>query len=272
MTKSLPITDLYLTQYGKEKCLPAHDHGPAMRDYYLIHYIFHGKGTFKVGKNTYHLKEGQGFLICPDTITYYQADEAEPWHYYWMGFNGYQADNLLNQANLSRENPIFDTSLHYQLTQQFEQLCNNKMADQRDELESIGQLYLLLSLLACGQTKDEATDSSDKHIKYVSQVVDFIKMNYANKITVAEIASLIGLNRSYLSSIFKKYMNQSIQGYLIQHRIQVAKELLRKKEITIGDIARSVGYSDPLLFSKVFKKVCGISPLNYRKACVHTNK
>jgi YesN/AraC family two-component response regulator len=99
---------------------------------------------------------------------------------------------------------------------------------------------------------------------YAEKVKDFIELNYAQKITVEDIAQYIGLNRSYLCSLFKQRTKTSIQHYLIQYRIRKACEMMENAELSIGDISRSVGYNDPLLFSKVFKKVKGISPKRYR--------
>ncbi len=74
----LTNTDLNLYHCGSENCAPGHSYGPAIRDHYLIHYILDGKGFFQVNNKTYHLKNGQGFLICPDIITYYEADKENP--------------------------------------------------------------------------------------------------------------------------------------------------------------------------------------------------
>lgn len=85
-------------------------------------------------------------------------------------------------------------------------------------------------------------------------------MNYAQKITIEHIANFIGLNRSYLCSLFKQQVNTSIQDYLVRYRINKACEMMGNAELSIGDISRSVGYNDSLLFSKIFKKVKGFSP------------
>ncbi|MGF7047731.1 AraC-like DNA-binding protein [Paenibacillus sp. DS2015] len=58
----------------------------------------------------------------------------------------------------------------------------------------------------------------------------------------------------------------SIQEYLIHFRVNKACELMMNSELSIGDISRSVGYDDPLLFSKIFKKVKGASPKHFRDA------
>lgn len=104
---------------------------------------------------------------------------------------------------------------------------------------------------------------------YVTKVIDFIEMNYSNKFSIADIANFIGLDRSCLCSIFKEKSHLSIQQYLILFRMNKAAVLLRNKELAIGDVARSVGYDDPLLFSKIFKKTKGVSPREYRSMIIN---
>lgn len=89
--------------------------------------------------------------------------------------------------------------------------------------------------------------------------------NYSHKITVNDISKYIGLNRSYFGSIFKKHTSMSPQEFLIKLRLEKAEELMENPKLNISDIARSVGYEDAMLFSKIFKKHYGASPTEYRK-------
>ena len=73
--------DLYYTTKGKEQCAPNHSFGPTVREYFLIHIIMKGKGYFEIGNSRFNLKEGQFFIIYPNVMTYYQADEEDPWEY-----------------------------------------------------------------------------------------------------------------------------------------------------------------------------------------------
>ena len=107
LVQRLHNTDLNVYQCGHHDCEPGHAYGPAVRDHYLIHYIYSGCGKFYFDGNTYSLHAGDGFLIVPDKITYYQADSKDPWSYSWIGFNGLKAESYLNSANLSAKNPIF---------------------------------------------------------------------------------------------------------------------------------------------------------------------
>ncbi len=66
--------DLYLCFCGMSACRPNHSFGPAVRPNYIIHYILSGKGTYQVGERRYEIRQGQGFLIEPEAVTFYKAD------------------------------------------------------------------------------------------------------------------------------------------------------------------------------------------------------
>lgn len=259
--------DLHITQYGLEQCWPQHDYGPAVRDHYLIHFILDGQGIFETGNRTYHLKKGQAFLIVPEAVTYYRADAADPWTYAWAGFQGIQAESYLRQAGLSMESPILD-----RIAPEIVERCIRQMHDSRAlpsgrDLKLTSLLYSLFSHMA--ETNPPHAPESrkdDRQDKYVNKVVDFIGTNYGNKISISQIANFVGLDRSYLCAVFKSRTGSSIQEYLIAFRMNKACGLMGNSLLSIGDIARSVGYEDPLLFSKMFKKEKGLSPRQYRNA------
>ena len=262
---NLQHTDLYVYQCGSEPCPNGHAYGPAVRDHYLIHYIHSGKGIFKIGNQIYNLKAGSGFLICPDIITYYKADDEDPWHYSWIGFHGIKAESYLKDANLALDNPIF----HYEeddfIETCFSEMNNAYYLKRGGEVQRLAYLYLFLNKLIQLNPEGLYYDSADsRRDAYITQALQFIEMNYSRKITIDSISRHVGLNRSYFNSIFKNAMNITLQEYLIEFRIRKACELLPNPNLTIGNISRSVGYNDPLLITKIFKQVKGSTPSDYR--------
>lgn len=230
----------------------------------MIHYIRSGAGIYEVDGRSYRLHKTQGFLICPGVITYYQADASEPWSYSWVGFHGLKAKLYLDQINLTRDNPIFtydrDNALDFCLAQMVEA---QKIQKGR-EIRLLGFLYLFLSHLteASHYTPKQAGDRKEY---YVVKAMEFIAKNYSRDIAVADISNYLGLDRSYFCAVFKAYLNISPQQYLIRYRMDKACELMRGTSLSVGAIARSVGYKDPLELSKMFKKIKGASPREYRK-------
>ena len=92
----------------------------------------------------------------------------------------------------------------------------------------------------------------------------YIAEKYSEPIHIQDIADFCGLDRSYLSKLFKEVTGYSPQRYLLTYRIKKAKELLESTELSIQHVSYSVGYNDPLAFSKFFKQETGLSPTQYR--------
>ncbi len=259
-------TDLYIYQCGSECCPSGHFHGPAVRDHYLIHYVHSGKGIFQIGDTTYHLKAGNGFLICPDIVTFYQADEKDPWHYSWVGFHGLKAESYLMETGLTEKHPIFEYTEDDFIENCFYEMAEAYYLKRGGDVKRLAYLCLFLYKLIQTNTKDLYYSSKEsRHDAYINEALQFIEMNYSRKFTIDMLANFVGLNRSYLNSIFKEELGKTLQQYLMEFRILKACELLESDALSIGDVSRSVGYSDQLLFSKVFKRIQGVTPSEYKK-------
>lgn len=100
---------------------------------------------------------------------------------------------------------------------------------------------------------------------YVEQAVDYIQRNYKSDVKINDIAGYIGIDRSYLTNIFKTVTNLSPQEYLLRYRMEQAEILLLQTKKKIGEIALEIGYHDPMTFSKMFKKYTGINPTEFRE-------
>ena len=98
--------DLYLVSCGWEKCGATHSYGPAVRNYYMLHFILKGQGHYYLNNKHYKLNENQCFLTEPETVTLYKAEPTNPWTYTWICFNGDYVPHLLKQSNLNTDNPI----------------------------------------------------------------------------------------------------------------------------------------------------------------------
>jgi AraC family transcriptional regulator of arabinose operon len=98
----------------------------------------------------------------------------------------------------------------------------------------------------------------------VDYALQYIKLHYEH-ITVQDIADYIGINRSYLTSIFKKQLQVSPKEYLMRFKLNIAAKQLTDTTMSIQEIATGIGYDNPLTFSKIFKQEYGISPRHYRE-------
>lgn len=259
-------TDLYIYQCGAEHCPGGHFYGPAVRDHYLIHYIHSGTGIFQTDGTTYHLKAGNGFLICPDIVTFYQADPDDPWHYSWIGFHGLKAEAYLLEAGLTAEHPVFEYTEDDYIENCFREMTGAYYLKKGSAVKRMAYLYLFLYKLTQTNTQELYYQTKESQREtYITTALQFIELNYSRKISINMISDYIGLNRSYLNSIFKAALGKTLQQYLMEFRVRKACELLENNNLHISDIAHSVGYPDQLLFSKVFKRIQGVSPSEYKK-------
>jgi AraC-like DNA-binding protein len=231
--------------FGNETCEPGHFFGPSVRTYWLLHYVVYGKGIFVRDGVTHEVNPGEIFVIPPYKKTYYEADKVNPWRYIWIGFRTNEQDFIrLEKPVLScpRAGQIFEDMLRC------DQLNNGRSA------YLSGKLWELVSVLM-----EDTPESSD----LVSKAKSYMQSEYVNEITVSGVAEKLGVNRSYLSEIFKEKTGISPQKYLITLRLEKAAELMVRFGQTPSTVAISTGYSDVYNFSRMFKKHFGLSPRDY---------
>lgn len=99
----------------------------------------------------------------------------------------------------------------------------------------------------------------------VESVKAYLRYNYNHPVSFSDIASQYGFSSSYLARIFKEYTGTSPGRYLNKYRIDIAKKLLMDSNLPVKEIAGRVGFDDPFHFSKNFKNMTGISPLQFRE-------
>lgn len=263
--KQSQALDLFLCHSGVENCNPSYSFGPETRDHFIIHYILDGKGEFTVNNKTYKLGKKDGFLIRPGEETYYKADDKDPWIYMWIGFNGIKAETYLKYANLDENNHIFKYEKDSSLKKCILEILSLNIMNNSNRLKIDGLLYLFIGNLIENNKYMDKENSNTQVDEYINISIDFINNNYSNNIKVTDIANYVGLNRSYFSNLFTKKIGISPQEYLLSLKMERACNLLTNLQLSIGDVARQVGYEDQLTFSKIFKKSKGVSPKLYRE-------
>ncbi len=245
---------------GREKCKSGHFFGPAIRPHYLIHFILNGKGSYLVGKKTYQVKKGEAFLILPNEITYYEADKDDPWEYAWVAFDGEEADDLLHSAGFSENNLVCSIHNLEACGLYLEKMEERFQNSGYHEYELIGLFYLLYATIV----KSETDTRRAPEMIYLDKALAYIRQNYSYDINVTDIARYIGIDRTYLFKIFKKYKNTPVKSYLLEYRILKAKDMIHNTGYNMTEIALSCGFNDLPSFCRVFRQMEGTTPTGYR--------
>ena len=261
--------DMGLYQFGWEQCDPSHSFGPAARNHFLFHYVISGTGILMAMNSSgetisYSIKSGQGFMMFPQQICTYIADNKIPWEYAWIEFDGLHVKQTLELAGLNINQPVYKArfkDIAQTMKDEILYIINHKDAS---PFHLIGHLYLFIDALVRSSNSTQIIKGNNLRDFYIKEAISFIEQNFQNEITIEDIAGSCGLNRSYFGKIFHENIGKTPQEFLISYRMTKAAELLKLTQLPIADIGNAVGYPNQLHFSRAFKNVYGISPRQWR--------
>ena len=241
---------------GREACAKKHSFGPAVRSNWLIHFVVSGKGKFKTSRGEYSLSGGDIFIIKPQEITFYEADEHEPWEYIWISFDS----NIKPPAQILSKDCIFAPYLEDIFKSAFYHPDSTEgSAGYEEHLTSV--IWAMFSRIKrqSGNMKPESSED------YVRRAMSIMSAELSEGITAEAVANRLHLNRSYFTSLFTAVTGISPGEHLKGLRMERAAALLIEGNFTVSIVAASVGYSDGFVFSRAFKGHYGISPSEYQK-------
>lgn len=232
----------------------------------VLHVVMSGSGTFSYNGQTHFLETGDIFLLQRGMNVNYTASLDDPWIYYWVGFSGQLVNDYLNRTQLI-DNPVIthtDTSTISKLVERMCYTAQSYTIEQSDDIQHMSDLYNLLYALY--QVSPKKFDQQETGIyENVREAIRYMNRSYMQAITIEQVARHVNISRSYLYKLFKQNLDQSPQSYLMQLRMSQAAKLLHETSLQSKEIAARVGYHEPLMFSKAFKKFFGVTPTMYRK-------
>lgn len=256
--QSLAVTQCGITGYSG-----GHSYGPYYYPQYSAHFVISGKGTYIADGKSYSLKAGEGFMIMPDVLITYTADEEDPWEYIYASFDGADAETLVRSAGLSRDNMIFSFEMTDEILSDLNRMreCSKDISSKSYDIT--GCFLLVMSKLVKSETEKNGGFLLPE--QYIRKALSYIDDHYHNGIKINEIAANMGLDRTYLYKLFKKNLGISPIEYLNNYRLERAVSLMSHDDITMEEIASSVGFCDTSHFCKAFSKKFGVTPGEYRK-------
>jgi len=245
-------------RFGKEQSYPLRTVRHINEDRFILHYVLDGLGYFK-GEM---ISGGQGFVIFPREECTMAADNEDPWHFCWIIFRGRDAYSLLKSVGIDRERSIFDFSFLEKTEEIFDELIYSDHSDADIDLYMCSKFYELMAYHK--KQYSDVTLGSASRRRYVERAINYIEKNYSSAIRVEDIARELHISRKYLCRIFVEYRGISPKEYIITRRLNEASAMLLEGELSVSEIARSVGYADYTQLTRLFKVKTGMSPQEYR--------
>lgn len=258
------VRRLYLTDVGFFPHAQQHyrERREGIEEYIFI-YCMEGSGTIELGREKrIVLKENEAFCIPRYFGHKYYACEQNPWSILWVHFKGEDVGYYpLEECQVVKFQSINSSSRMLSLFELLLQVLGGNYT-----LGNFIYISQVLSLVLGETYFREKRHTTLKPNKHVTNVIRFMYQHLQENLTLEEVAGEFDFSKSYLHAIFQKYTQHAPMEFYIQLKIKEACKLLRSTDLYIYEIGTRLGYKDQYYFSRIFKKVTGVSPKEYRES------
>lgn len=263
---SHPLSEqLYPLGIGYYKLARGHQMRRDNPDDWLLIYCLEGRGQVIHGDDPKPRQMGAGdLLLLPRGRAHrYWTDPQDPWSIYWIHFDGLLAGDFVDQLALDEESPLVALGIHSRLVADFEALLDTRQA--RHHLASwlhsanlLRQLMTHIALLRpLARQQQEATLDLER-------IHSLMQARLHEQLDVGTLAAAVSLSKYHFIKKYKALTGTTPINHFIHLKIERACHLLDVTDKSVKEIAWAVGHEDPYYFSRLFRKVMGISPSQYR--------
>lgn len=256
---------IYLQEIGHLQAKQPHTSRRSGLSSYLFFVVAEGTGSLEYGGQRYSLQKGDCvFLDC--SLPYSHRCSPQLWQLVWAHFAGANMAGIYRKYQERGGGPVLHPENIDRYTERLERLYSIAAGQTYTrDMQLFEQLTGLLALLMedCWQPTGQV-QAPIRRLD-ISRVRAWLDDHYTEKITLDGLAEHFYINKFYLTRMFKAEYGTSITGCLQELRITRAKELLRFSDASVEEVGARCGIPDPNYFARLFKRVEGISPMEYRK-------
>ena len=232
-------------------------------DYQLL-YIVSGKGHFHFHGEDRVVYAGRMVLIQPRQEQRYEYFGEDKPEVYWVHFTGSDVKNILRSYNIPMDDPIFYSGASSTYSYLFKEMIH-ELQNCKTGYEDLLTMYLRQIFLLVQRTRQEERPTVST---YIQEEMEFARRyfneHYNEPISIQEYAESRNMSVCYFQRNFKQIVKHTPMQYLLTIRVNNAASLLETTDYSMAEIAAIVGYEDPLYFSRLFRKIKGVSPRDYR--------
>jgi AraC-like DNA-binding protein len=257
-------TGLYATGLGYYKEAKGHKMTRDTHDDHLLMYCLHGKGELHVNNTTSQIGAGDIVLLPKGVSHRYKASKNEPWTIYWVHFSGSDCGSFLDYLAIKKHNYIIALGVHSRLVTSFEYIleCRQTNFDTASFINVANMLRQMLSHIALIGTA--SIRQRAKHQLDLELVHSLMEASVHEKLELDTLAKEVNLSKFHFIKKYRELTGSTPVNHFIHLKIKRACDLLDITNKSIKEVSYAIGYEDAYYFSRIFKKVMGISPSQYR--------
>ena len=244
---------------------------PKGREDYQLLYLLDGNAHFYFNDCERIIKKGEMVLFRPFQSQYYVYYPTEKCQVFWVHFTGGRVEEILLSHNLPVDDNVFYAGCNPDYKRLFEQMIKELQLCRKNYKEllvnSLENIFLLVSRFLV-----EGEKSGASIVDQIDYAITYFNENYNKEISVSEYAKSVHVSECWFNRVFKKVTKITPLQYIISVRIANAKILLENKGYNVKETAYAVGFNNPLYFSRLFTKHVGVSPTEYKRALINSEK
>ena len=220
-----------------------------------------GLGWCELPSGSHVVRPGQVLVVPSPDGHVYGADADSPWTIWWMHLAGFDVPALVQASGIGSAAPVLSLgNLPQAVSLVEEALLAMEHDDSQPTLQvAAGAAWHLMALLSTARPGLHVGRSDPVRV-----AIAYLQQQFAAKVSVRELADLVGLSPSHFSALFQAIAGCGPREYQTRLRMMKCRQLLDTTDLSVGMIARSVGYQDPLYFSRKFRAVHGMTASEHR--------
>jgi AraC-like DNA-binding protein len=257
---------LYLQEVGELQALQPHTSRRDGMVSYLFFVVTKGSGTLVYNEESYQLHAGDCVFIDCKRAYSQSSSPDDLWALKWVHFYGNNLNGIYEKYVERGGQPAFtpkDSEIISNLLSQLLELAGSD--DYIRDMRVNEKITSLLTLIMSESWHPEKSNRIGLKKQSLHPVKVYLEEHYKERITLDSLAEQFFISKFYLSRMFKEQFGTTALAYLDQVRITHAKQMLRFSDLTVESIGREVGIDDGAYFNRVFKKVEGVTPGEYRR-------
>lgn len=261
---------------------PGHAHA---HDFLVLAYYERGGGTLRVAGRRWPVRAGDCYIVAPGEVIGVGEDpqrlaRAVGWavHFPPEGLEPHAPDALLGWrahplllpfargAGCGAQRVVVPADRRRWWSTHLTEL-DRELDQRRDGYREAAVAILTLLLVEVVRfASDVVADLKVNNEPLLAEVFAFIEAHYQEPISLKDIATAVGLTPGHLTTVVRRKTGRTVQSWIVDRRIAEARRLLVNTDQTVAQVGRSVGYGDPVYFSRTFRQANGTTPLSWRRA------